>query len=175
MKIAKRERHLLMLAAGVIVSILLFELMIRPFFAEKKRLDKGVVTKRVELEELTRKSAEYQALRTNEQDIRTRLSKRQQTVTLFAFLEQEAEKGGIKGKIEYMKPSVSDGEGPYKESLVEMKLQGVTLKQLTGYLYRIESPEQIIGVKRISIKEDKKESGYLDVILQVLTLEEKAA
>ena len=70
-----------------------------------------------------------------------------------------------------MKPSDSQGTGPYKESMVEMKLEGITLNQLVGYLYRIESPENIISIKRISITENKKESGYLDTILQVLTFQ----
>ena len=70
-----------------------------------------------------------------------------------------------------MKPSNPQGTGPYKESMIEMKLEGITLNQLVGYLYRIESPENIIGIKRISIKENKKESGYLDAILQVLTFQ----
>jgi hypothetical protein len=55
--------------------------------------------------------------------------------------------------------------------MIEMKLEGITLNQLAGYLYRIESPENIIGIKRISIRENKKESGYLDAILQVLTFQ----
>jgi hypothetical protein len=52
-----------------------------------------------------------------------------------------------------------------------MKLEQITLKQLVDYLYRIESPEQLISIKRISIKENKGESGYLDAVLQVLTFQ----
>jgi hypothetical protein len=55
--------------------------------------------------------------------------------------------------------------------MVEMKLEGITLNQLVGYLYRIESAENIVSIKRISIQENKKESGYLDTILQVLTFQ----
>jgi hypothetical protein len=45
------------------------------------------------------------------------------------------------------------------------------LQQLIGYLYRIESPDHVVSIKRISIRENKKESGYLDAILQVLTFQ----
>ena len=69
-----------------------------------------------------------------------------------------------------MKPSTSKGTGPYKESIVEMKLETVTMKQLVRYLERIESPQNVVNTKRISIKGNKKEAGYLDVVLQVLTL-----
>jgi len=43
------------------------------------------------------------------------------------------------------------------------------LYQLINYLYRIESPDDVVSVKRISIKENKKKSGRLDAILQILT------
>ena len=76
----------------------------------------------------------------------------------------------VKEHIKYMKPSTSKGSGPYKESMVEIKLETVTMKQLVGYLHRIESPKNVTSIKRISIKGNKKEPGYLDVVLQVLTL-----
>ena len=87
-------------------------------------------------------------------------------------MEKEAARCDIKGNIKYMKPSSSQGTGAYKESMVEMKLEGVTLKQLVGYLYHIESPEDAISIKRVSRKENKKnispeevaviKSNYLD-------------
>ncbi|RLB87262.1 MAG: hypothetical protein DRH50_17105, partial [Deltaproteobacteria bacterium] len=75
----------------------------------------------------------------------------------------------VKPYIKYMKPSTVQGTGPYKESMVEMKLEAITLQELVGYLYRIESPDNQVKVKRISMSENKKEKGYLDAILQVLT------
>ena len=70
-----------------------------------------------------------------------------------------------------MKPSTSQGRGLYKEIMVEMKLEAITLNQLVNYLYGIESPEDLISIKRISIKENQRESGLLDAILQVLTFQ----
>ena len=53
--------------------------------------------------------------------------------------------------------------------MVEIKLEAITLKQLVDYLYRVELPESAICIKRISIKENKRESGYIDAVLQVVT------
>ena len=68
-----------------------------------------------------------------------------------------------------MKPSASSGKGPFKESLVEMKLEKITLGQMVGYLKLIESPEMLVSIKRIAIQTNKKETQFLDAILQVLT------
>ena len=51
-----------------------------------------------------------------------------------------------------------------------MKLEGISLEQLVRYLYQIESPEHAVNIKRLSIKENKREAGALDATLQVLTL-----
>ena len=78
---------------------------------------------------------------------------------------------GVKEKIKYMKPSTSKGTGPYKESMVEMKLEGITLEQLAGYLHRVELPQKAIIIKRISVKENVREAGSLEAVLQAITYE----
>ena len=55
--------------------------------------------------------------------------------------------------------------------MVEMKLEALTLQQLVGYLYLIESPSNLVSIKRLSVNENKKEEGYLDAIVQVLTFQ----
>jgi general secretion pathway protein M len=172
MRLARREKYLVALAGSVIVLLVLFHFIILPFFESKDRLKEGAKSKEATLNEMIAMSAEYKTIKRNSQGLQDILAKRNKETTLFSFLEKEADNANIKSHIKYMKPSVSQGTGPYKESIVEIKLEAITLKQLVGYLYRIESPEDVIGVKRISIKENTKEPGYLDTILQVMTLEE---
>ncbi len=171
MKLARREKYLVGFLGCIFILIMIVEFAVNPFLDKKRRLENGAKTKEITLEQMKAMSAECTALKRSSEALKRIISKRKQGLTLFAFLEKEANQAEIKGHIEYMKPSVSPGTGIYKESTVEMKLSGVTLKQLVKYLYRIESPQEVISVKRISIKEDTKEPGYLDVILQVLTLE----
>ena len=171
MKLARREKYLVSLAGCVIFLIVIHNLLIGPFFDEKKRLETGVKTKEAALDEIVMLSAEYQTLKKGDRGFHELLTKREKGFTLFSFLEKEAAESDVKGHIKHMKPSVSETTGPYKESMVEMKLEGITLKQLVKYLHRIESPEEVIFIKRISIKENRKESGYLNVVLNVLTLQ----
>jgi len=171
MKLARREKYMVILAGGVIVLLLIHSFLIGPFFDEKKRLRTGVAAKEIALETIVMHSAEYRALKQSDQGLHKILAKRKRGFTLFSFLEQEAANSDIKGHIKYMKPSTSQGPDPYKESMVEMKLEGITMNQLVGYLYRIESPKDAISIKRISIKENKKETGYIDAVLKVLTLQ----
>jgi hypothetical protein len=38
------------------------------------------------------------------------------------------------------------------------------------YLYLIESPENVVSIKRISIRDSQGATGYLDAVMQVLTI-----
>ena len=171
MKLAKREKYFVGIAVCSIVLFLLFQLLIFPFFEKRERLQSGVQAKEEALREILRLRGEYQAYKGDSREIQRLLAQRKGGFTLFAFLERAAGEAGVKENIAYMKPSTSKGTGPYKESMVEMKLEAITLKQLTQYLHRIESPEDLISIKRISIKQNKKEAGYLDAVLQALTFQ----
>ena len=171
MKLGKREKYLVWLGAGSIAVFFLFQFIIFPFFDDRDRTRRGVEAKEEGLKEIMMMSAEYQALKKGSQGIQNILARRKSNFTLFSFLESAAGDAEVKAHIKYMKPSDSQDAGPYKESMVEMKLEGITLKQLVGYLYRIESPENAISVKRVSIKESKGAAGYMDAVLQVLTFQ----
>lgn len=169
--LAKREKYFVTAAGCAILIFLFFQFLISPFFEKRERLQKGIKAKEVALEEIIRLSAEYDAYKRDAQGIKQLLARRNKGSTLFAFLDRAAGEAGVKEKIDYMNPSTSKGTGPFKESMVEMKLEGITLNQLTEYLNLIESPEELISIKRISIRQNSKEAGYLDAILQAVTFE----
>jgi general secretion pathway protein M len=52
-----------------------------------------------------------------------------------------------------------------------MKLQNTTLKELTAYLYRVETSENIVFIKRLSISKTVKQAGFINAVLQAETSE----
>ena len=171
MKLAKREKYAIAFAALFVVVFSLVQFVIFPIFKERERIQRGVQAKETGLKEIEKMRAEYQDLKKNSQEIKQTLSKRERGFTLFSFLEKAASETAVKDHIKYMKPSSSQGKGLYKEIMVEMKLEAITLNQLVSYLYGIESPEDLISIKRISVKENQREAGLLDAIVQVLTFQ----
>ncbi len=169
MKLAKREKYLVYFVVSGILIFFLFQFLIFPIFESKARTERGIKAKEEALKEIVGLASKYKALKKGSQGIEQTLARRKSGFTLFSFLEKAAGEAQVKEHIKYMKPSVSQDVGPYKESMVEMKLEGITLKQLVGYLYKIESPVNAISVKRLSIQKNKREAGYLDAVLQVLT------
>jgi len=169
MKLAKREKIFVCAASALIFLFLIIELLIAPLIDKKAEWRKEIIAKERGIEELDEMSRKYQVMDKLSGNITNVLSKRQGGFTLFSFLETAAGQANVKNNIKYMKPSESKGSGDYMEVMVEMKLEAITLDQLTEYLYLIENPEQLVFIKRISLTDNKREKGHLDSILQVLT------
>lgn len=168
-KFAKREKYVITIGALLIFFFFLFQLAIFPFFEKREYYQRGILKKEKDLNEISLLSAKYREVKEGASKIERVLAKRDKGFTLFSFLERAAGEARVKDRIKYMRPRQTRGQGIYKESLVEMKLEGVTLDQLVQYLYQVEKPEDFILVKRISINDDKKRPGYLDSIIQVFT------
>ena len=171
MKFARREKYFISAAAVFIGIFCLFQFLVFPFLDTRRKFQRGVSVKKGALKEIARLSSEYNRYRKSSQDIQQVIAHRRKGFTLFSFLEGKAGDAGVKEYIKYMKPSISKEVGPYRESMVEMKLEEITLNQLVGYLYRIESRDNVVSIKRVSIKKNKKKPGYLDTILQIVTFQ----
>jgi len=84
-----------------------------------------------------------------------RFKQRRKSFTLLSFLVQLAGEVGIKDKMASMKPTLTQQkDSPYKISKVEMKLKGLTLEQITQYLYKIETSRNMVSIKRISLTKE---------------------
>lgn len=169
MRLGRKEKILISGAGCAVAFFLLFELLVFPFYEKKGRLEAGVRAKQKALKEVRVLGAEYEVRKHKTLALKRIVSARKKGFALFSYLENAAGQADVKDHIKYMKPSDAKEAGPFRESSVEMKLTDVTLKELLDYLHAIESPRNAIYVKRISIRESKRKSEYLDGVLQVVT------
>jgi general secretion pathway protein M len=71
-----------------------------------------------------------------------------------------------------MRPSsTADKDSPYRLSMVEMKLADITTSQLMAYLHGIETSNNMIFVKRLSISKAERKPDLITTVFQVETLE----
>lgn len=168
-RLEKREKTTILVGVGFLVCFAVLQFGITPYFEASSRLDKSIYKKKGDLVEMQLLQQEYGRLKSQAGGIREQLKKRAVNFSLFSFLDSQASEAEIKEFISYMKPSTSEAEGELQESLVEMKLQRISLEQLVAYLKLIESPENVVSVKRISVQESGKDKGLLEVIMQIVT------
>ena len=168
----KREKYAVYATSGLIAFFILIHVIISPISNKRERLTRTLQAKTKTLEEMRILQSEYGIIRERAGLSKKRFEARNKDFTLFSFLDRLADKSGIKNHISYMKPSTSAREkSGYKISKVEMKLQSITLKQLTSYLHGVETSKNAVSIKRISIVKTGIKEEYVNAVLQIETVE----
>ena len=168
----KRERYGILLAAGVIGIFIIAVFIVEPFLSRSANMKNSRQTKADMLVEMQKLQSEYTALTQQAKVSKSRFQRRQKGFTLYSFLNRLVGESGIKDRLIYMKPTKTvQKNSPYKISRVEMKLEAITLEQLTNYLYGVETSKNMVAIKKISISKKDKNQGLLTAVLQVETVE----
>ncbi|NLA76005.1 MAG: type II secretion system protein M [Deltaproteobacteria bacterium] len=169
MKLARREKFLIGGAGVILLVFLIIYLVVLPFYRGKDKLKKETKELELVIERLVRSGAGSQTMESISESLERVLSARGD-ISLRALINKEAEASGITKNILSMKPSENKRQvGNYIEDIVELRLVAVTPTQLTEFLNRTERPEMFIYTNRINISDNKKEEGYLDVTIRMLT------
>ncbi len=171
-KYSKREQIGLAAAGVTLLLFLFFQAVISPVIHKKSRMEEEIVTRKKALVEMAALKNEFDQLKRNSELSEQHFLQRDKKFTLFSFLDQLAGQSGVKENISYMKPTISKKqETGLKKSIVEIKLNNITLNQLTSYLHGIETSKNVVFVKRLSISKKEKEDRFITVVLQAETVE----
>lgn len=168
----ERQRRVLALVIGAIVLFLGYQLLVLPYLDSRQRLIDSIQRKTEALAQIQRLQQDYQMVKKEVGGIRERLAKRSPRFELFSFVDQCAQQAGVKDAIQYMKPSQIAGEGTLQESSVEIMLKQTSLSELVAFMELIESEENVVFLRRLSIQENGESQGYLDITLQINTFYE---
>jgi general secretion pathway protein M len=168
----QREKIAISGAGAFLMIFIIMQWLIVPVFEKRDELKTRLDSKKNILMDMKILRSDYLDMQQKAESSRQRLSNRQPGFTLFSFLDQLAGDTGLKDHIEYMKPSTAVKEDSgLKISRVELKLQEITVKDLTAYLFKVETSPNMLIVKRLSITRTGKDSGLVSAVLQVETFE----
>ena len=171
--LSTREKLVVGGGLAFVVCFIVLQMAIVPFFDARSDLRSSIDRKTKELATIKELQLEHRNLKNEEGTIQARIQQRERGFTLFTFLDQQAEKAQVKKQIMYMKPSTVEGDTGYVETMVELKLQQVSLSALVSFLQLVESEQHVVFIRRISIQESGNVQGELDSILQIVTFEKK--
>ena len=161
--------QLIWIAAGVMVFFALSQWLIRPIVGKRKKLAASIQRSEERMQEMLRLEQLYRKMRAESARLEKDLRGRKRDFTLFAFLEGLAGRDGVKGQIEFMRPSVKQLGDMHQEEQVEMRLKGVSLERLIPYLYHIEASPEQVRIKRLTIRPNQRDQSQLEVTLVVVT------
>jgi Tfp pilus assembly protein PilO len=88
---------------------------------------------------------------------------------IFTTLESLARESAV--KVDSMQPQTVPSDAAYRETKVEVKLEGVSLPQLANYLHKIESAPQLLSVKSLRVRTRADKPEFLDVTFTVSSFE----
>ncbi len=166
----RRDKIALSIAGAALLLFIFLQLIIFPILDRGERLQSQIKAKQKTLLEIKQLQAEFQSLTQNVRNSQAQLDTRAKGFRLFSFLDDLAGKSNIKPNIIYMKPSTTNlKNSPYSLSMVEMKIDGLTMEQLLNFLHGVESSPNMVWIKRISISRGEKEDDVLNATLQVET------
>lgn len=168
-RLESRERLFLLLGVVFVVCFLIFQMVVTPYLEARQILERSLQRRQNELLEMSILQKEYQDLMQRQGVITRRIEQRSPQFSLFSFLEQQTTVVDVRNRVTSMKPATTELEDGLEESAVEIKLDGITLKQLVDFLVRVESEENVIVVKRLAVQKNQKESDLLDVVMNVVT------
>ena len=171
-KLNKREKHIIYGAIGVIVALLVHQFIITPFLDKKSRMQKAMLRKQEMIVEMQQWKSDFQSIQQNAKVSTERFARRSKGFELYSFLNKMAGKTGIKDRITSMKPTkTAQKNSEYRISRVDMKLDSIGLEQLVNYLHAVETSENIVEIKKLTINKKDKKQGLISVIMQVEAIE----
>ena len=160
-----KERLTLALGVGAAFLIIFVGFFILPVNRERKELGEKVQLKTQELKEMMILSQEYRGSKT-EGGGRGMIPS---GFSILSYLEGLADQSRIREKIEYMRPGNVETKGKSKEVSVEIKLNGVSLSEMTDLLFRIEKGGQTpLIVYRMMVRSRFANPRELDATFTVI-------
>ena len=166
----RREKMAVTAAAVALAAFLVFQIIVFPVVDRGDDLRREIKSKIQDLQEMQSLKEEYASLSRYSNDMESGIKRRPRTFTLFTFIDKLAGTSGIKSNIVYMKPSTSNlKNSSHTLSSVEIKMNGLTMEQLTTFLHGIENSANMLWIRRLTISKGDSNQKLLNSVLQVET------
>jgi Tfp pilus assembly protein PilO len=172
LNITQRERRVLAVASVILLLIIVY-LGVDAAVQQYQELGRRIEIKKQDLVKISHLRDQYVETHRQVQEIRSRLEKKQKDFSLLSFIEDLANREGIREKIGSVKPKKIPLNDDYDESSVEIQMDNITLPKFVDFSYKVEHSGHLLKVKRLRIKTRYDDRNLLNVTLQVSTYENK--
>ena len=170
-RLTKQQQLTVAGGGGLVLLILLIQLFVLPFIEAKQTVNQSILKNEKTLAEMRLMARDYEILKRQAGRIQLALASRPQNFSLFSRLEKIAGDAGVKGSIKSINAAKGSISGPYEELPVDIRLEKITLRQLTDFLYLLESPQELIRVSKITLTKMQESPEYLSAQIQVMTFQ----
>ena len=170
MRLTRREYWWAAALVVLTVSWVFFALGVTPALERIETLKRVIPEKQNELDRLRIKVGEYVSLRENLGDLRAKITSQEKTFELLPFIESLVEQYDLTQNVKTMNQVVAQPETDVQEIIVEIEMENVTLRQLCGFIEKIQSPNTLASVKRLTLEKNLANPNLLDSRIEVRNL-----
>ena len=166
-KLDTKQRYLVGICAAIVLVALVLELAIFPMWDARAKMKKSILNNSKKLEDMVKIDADLAAKDAQISRIKNAIASRRADFTLFSYLEKKAVAARVRGSIKQMN-SLPGVKSPFfDETLIDLKLEKITIRQLTDFLYQVETPAELIRIKRITVNKMKESPDFISVQLLI--------
>lgn len=166
--LSPRERNMLYGATGVAAILFLWVGVYEPMTGTLDQLDRQITIARRDAASVNALAERYRTLKNEVADLEG--GGDGSGASLFSQLESTAVPIVGRERIVSMNPSSRPVGDRFEEDLVDMRLEGVPLRQVIELLYTIEYKDPPMRLSRASFKREYKDPSLIDATLVVARL-----
>jgi len=163
-----RERVIVGGGLVVVVGLIFWFALITPYMNATKRLDRRISAHHHNLVRVEKMSTQIDELRHQIANIDRRQKGKR---PLFSLVENLTEQTGVREQLLSMRPQPATTQGKYRQQLVEIRLERLSLAQLVKLLHAIEYRSGGVQVKSLRVKPRFEDHSALDVHMVLMSLE----
>ncbi len=135
MKLEERDKKMLIYGGVAAALILLYSFVLSPLASDLSHKRELIPRKEKDLEEMKVLKTQYQAIQQQLQAAQAEAAKRGPLLT---EIENISKRTNLSSKVVSLKPQTGVQTAGFTESIVEVKLENITLYDIVNYVYQIE-------------------------------------
>ena len=147
MKLEPRDKKTLIIGGSVAAVIVLYAFVLSPFLSDLSRKRDLIPKKERDLVEMKKLRDEYREVQKQLQEAQAAAAGRGPLLT---EMENITKRANLAGKIVSLKPQTGTQTEGFKESIVEVKLDNITLYDVVNYVHLLE--KATLRVRKLSFK-----------------------
>jgi type II secretory pathway component PulM len=147
LKLEERDKKTLIIGGIGAAVIVLYAFVISPLTSDLSRKRDSIPKKEKELVEMKALKIEYLNIQQQLQAAQAAAAKRGPLLT---DIESITKRANLSGKIVSLKPQAGAQTAGFKESIVEVKLDNVTLYDIVNYVYQLE--KDTLRIRKLQFK-----------------------
>ena len=170
MSLMRREKYVIVIALACIGLLIAFLAVMRPALNRTTTLKRVVQDKQKVLSQLKSKSNEYNTLKKNLEQIRSKIENQQKDKRILSSIEQIQKDCGLTQNVVNITPTIIPISDEYEKTTVDIKYNSITLSKIIQFLLKVDSSDLLIGIKSIEINKSLQNPDLLDITIQLVSV-----